>query len=582
MESAILAATDHSILADVGLCIVAAWILAIITQTLRQPMLLAYLVAGLLIGPEVGFGIVQDKDSITTISELGLILLLFMIGLEMDLKHVLGAGKQITLTAVSQIAGCFLLGVFVFWMLGFKASGDNLGAIYLAAAGALSSTVIIVKLLYDKRELNTLPGRITLGVLVLQDVFAILFLALQPNLGNPSLGVIALSGVKVAGLVGAAFGASRYILPTLFRNVARIPELVLVGALAWCFIVAGMAGDMGLSMEMGALIAGISISTFPYTLDVVAKTTTLRDFFVTLFFVGLGMQVPRPEWEFVRWALVFAAFVIISRMATVVPPLLKTKSGHRASIIPAVYLAQVSEFSLVIVTMGAAKFGHVGQEIVGIVSYAFVITAVLSTYAVAHAEAIMKWTSGWFSDFNVRDLDEHTVFLQKPKHEPRIYLLGFSWAASSLLEELQKTSPDVVEKLGVIDFNPQVVERLRKRGVYVKYGDIGQRDTLLNAGVDKAEVIVSSLPNTVLRGTNNLRLVQLLREINPTARIIAHAELLPDVPRLYAIGASYVTVPRFLEADDLLNVIVAAQDNLLEEKRTAQQAELQGRDEIIP
>jgi len=224
MECAILAAADHSILSDVGLCIVAAWILAVITQTLRQPMLLAYLVAGLLIGPEMGFGIVQDRISITTISELGLILLLFMIGLEMDLKHVLGAGKQITLTAVSQIAGCFLLGVFVFWMLGFKASEGNLGAVYLAAAGALSSTVIIVKLLYDKRELNTLPGRITLGVLVLQDVFAILFLALQPNFSNPSPGVIVVSGIKVAGLVGAAFGASRYILPTLFHNVARVPE----------------------------------------------------------------------------------------------------------------------------------------------------------------------------------------------------------------------------------------------------------------------------------------------------------------------------------------------------------------------
>jgi Kef-type K+ transport system membrane component KefB len=447
----------------------------------------------------------------------------------------------------------------------------------------LSSTVIIVKMLYDKRELNTLPGRITLGVLIMQDVFAILFLALQPNLGNPTVGVLALSGIKAVALVALAFGASRYILPPLFKHVARTPELMLVGALAWCFIVAGLAVAMGLSLEMGALIAGISISTFPYTLDVVAKTTTLRDFFVTLFFVALGMKIPQPEWDFVRWALVFAAFVIVSRLVTVIPPLLKTNTGHRASIIPAIYLGQVSEFSLVIVSLGAAaEFGHVSKDIVGIVSYAFVITAVVSTYASTNVEGIMKWMSRWFSDFNVRDLDEHTVFLQKPHHEPRVFLLGFSWAASSLLEEIDQLEPDLIEKLGVVDFNPLVIERLRKRGVYVKYGDISQRDTLLNAGVDRADVIVSSLPNTVLRGTSNLRLVQFLREINPKAKLIVHAELLGDVPRLYEAGASYVTVPRLLEADELLKVIRAAGNDLLDEMRSVQQKELDGRDEVIP
>lgn len=582
MEHAILAISDHAILADIAVCIVAAWALAVIAQWLRQPLLLAYLAAGLAIGP-LGLSIVEDAASIETISGLGLILLLFMIGLEMDLKHILGAGKQITATALTQIGGCFALGFVLFWLLGFKAGNGNLGAVYLAVAGAMSSTVIIVKMLYDKRELHTLPGRITLGVLVMQDVFAILFLALQPDLGNPSPAAIGLSAVKVAGLLALAFGTSRYILPPLFKRVARVPELMLVGALAWCFIVAGIAKSMNLSLEMGALIAGMSISTFPYTLDVVAKTTTLRDFFVTLFFVALGMKIPKPEWDFVRYALVFAAFVVVSRMVTVIPPLLKTRSGHRASIIPAIYLGQVSEFSLVIVALGSSDaFRHVDNQIVGIVSYAFVITAVASTYAAANAEAIMKWTSGWFSDFNVRDLDEHTVFLQKPKQEPRIFLLGFSWSASSLLEEIQSAAPDLAEKLGVIDFNPLVVERLRKRGVFVRYGDVSQRDTLTNAGVDKADVIVCSLPNTVLRGTNNLRLLVELRSINPGAQIIVHAELLSDVPKLYAAGASYVTVPRLLEAEELLKVIQAAEDKLLDQKRREQQEELKDRDEVIP
>ncbi len=572
---------DHAILTDIALCIVAAWLLALVAQTLKQPMLVAYLLAGLLIGPEMGFGLIHDNDSISTISELGLILLLFMIGLEMDLKHILGAGKQIIATALCQIVGCFTLGSGLFWLLGFTISSENLGAVYLGAAAALSSTVIIVKMLYDRRELNTLSGRIILGVLVLQDVFAILFLALQPNLSNPSAGVIGLSGLKVAGLVVIAFGASRFILPSLFRHVARIPELLLVGALAWCFIVAGMALWLGLSAEMGALIAGISISTFPYTLDVVAKTTTLRDFFVTLFFVALGMKIPRPEWEFVRWAVVFALFIFLSRVITVIPPLIRTRSGHRASIIPAVYLAQVSEFSLVIVALGAGALDHIGSDIVGIVSYAFVMTAVFSTYAVSKIDSIIMGSSRLLSRIGILDLGEEPGE-SSSKTEPRIFLLGFSWAASSLLEELQKDSQDLVERLCVIDFNPQVVERLRNRGIPVVYGDITRQETLVNAGLEKADVIVSTLPNTVMRGASNDRMVAMLRTINPRARIVVHAELLSQVDSLYKAGAAYVTIPRLLEARELVEVVRAAEANLLDEKRVHQEAELEGRDEIIP
>jgi len=155
----------------------------------------------------------------------------------------------------------------------------------------------LIKLLYDKRELDTAAGRLTVGVLVLQDLFAIFFLALQPDLRSPALGVLAVSLGKVGIIIAVAFPVSRFVLPPLFNAVARLPELVQVGALAWCFLVAGLASILGLSREMGALIAGVALSTFPYTLDVVAKVTSLRDFFVTLFFVALGMEIPAPSWR---------------------------------------------------------------------------------------------------------------------------------------------------------------------------------------------------------------------------------------------------------------------------------------------
>ena len=196
-----------------------------------------------------------------------------------------------------------------------------------ASPARCRSTVIIVKVLYEKRELDTLPGRITLGVLVLQDIFAILFLAVQPSLGNLQFSVILLSIGRVGVLVATALVLSRYVLPRLFHQIARRPELILLGALAWCFLIGEIAERLHLSREMGSLVAGVSLSTFPYALDVTAKVTTLRDFFITLFFVALGMTIPIPGLSVIGLALVIAAFTVVSRVVTTFAAALSDEAG---------------------------------------------------------------------------------------------------------------------------------------------------------------------------------------------------------------------------------------------------------------
>src|SRR5215469_10576988 len=229
---------EHSLVWDIAICIIAAWVVAVVSQVARQPLLLAYLVAGFAIGP-CGFKWVTNPDSIQTISEIGLALLLFMIGLEIDLKTMVSAGRVITLTAGAQILGCVLIGWVLFAVA--RLAQSHLEALYLAVAAAMSSTVIIVKILYEKRELETLAGRVTLGVLVLQDVATILFLAIQPHLKDPSAGILLAALWHVVLLLTVAFLASRFVLPPVFKFIARMPELVLVGALAWCFAIAGLA-----------------------------------------------------------------------------------------------------------------------------------------------------------------------------------------------------------------------------------------------------------------------------------------------------------------------------------------------------
>ncbi len=306
-----------------------------------------------------------------------------MIGLEIDLQAHDQAGRIITLTAVAQIFGCVALGWLFF---GFVAvPGRWLEALYLGVAVALSSTVIIVKILYDKRELDTLAGRITLGVLVLQDLFVIVFLAIQPDLKHPSFMVFGLAVVKVTLLVGMGYVVSRFALPSIFRFVARQPELVLVGALAWCFALAGFARYLGLSPRDGRADRRGDVSTFPYTLDVIAKVTTLRDFFVTLFFVGLGMSIPTPSWNYAIWMLIVSAFVIVSRLVTVFPVLHWQRLGHRVSLLPAINLCQISELSLVLLALGKAA-GDVSENSLSMVAFAFAFLAIDTTYAVGKSD----------------------------------------------------------------------------------------------------------------------------------------------------------------------------------------------------
>jgi hypothetical protein len=332
---------------------------------------------------------------------------------------------------------------------------------------------------------------------------------------------------------------------------------------------------------MGALVAGIMISAFPYTLDIAAKVTNIRDFFVTLFFIGLGLSIPVPTWSFVWWTAVTCVFVIASRLITVFPTLHRLGLGHRVSLLPAINLCQISELSLVLLALGKAS-GDVSENTLNIAAFSFAVLAIQSTYLIPRHEEILRRVSPWLERTGFEDLRQAVPDAALPRKDARIYLLGFSWTASSLLEEISRLKPGLLPDLCVVDFNPQVIERLGKRGVRVIYGDISQRDTLVHAGVPQAEILICTVPDVLLKGVSNRKLLQQLRELNPTARIIVHAEHLSEIPALHAAGASYVSAPRLLEASELLRLIESAEIGLLGEQRLEQLERLKGRQEVIP
>jgi Kef-type K+ transport system membrane component KefB len=574
----------HELIHDIALAILAAWLIGVAAHYARLPIILAYLVAGFLLGPS-GFRWISSEESITTIAELGLIFLLFMIGLEIDLKKIIRAGAVILGTGAVQIIGGCIIGIVFFRLIGLPMGGGHWDALYLGVAAALSSTVIIVKMLYDKLELDTLPGRITLGVLVLQDLFAVLFLAVQPSLEDLRLTVILLSVARVGGLVATAFLISRYILPHLFHRIARMPELVLVGALAWCFAVAELAVYLDLSREMGALIAGVALSTFPYALDVTAKVTSLRDFFITLFFVGLGMSIPIPSTAVIGLVAILSAFTILSRLVTTFLPLYWMRQGLRASILPAINLCQLSEFSLVLLQLGVLDH-QVSPDTSNAASLAFALLAVLSTFAVIHNDSIARRTIAVLKSIGIRDLDQRPVVEQQETgaalHGTPIMLLGFHRAASSLVAEFERQKTTHRRQYSVVDFNPHVHETLLARGARVRYGDVSHRESLIHAGIADAKIVISSVPDSLLKGTTNQRLVREVRALNPAAKIIATADEIDGVAQLYEAGADYVIIARLNVAGELLDAIKASEAGLLKDKRAELDARLTQRGEVLP
>jgi Kef-type K+ transport system membrane component KefB len=564
---------EPDILIQIAIAIIAATMGGLLAKILRQPLILGYLAAGVVVGPLEGFNFV-DAHAIEPIAELGLILLLFMIGLEIDLRKLAKTGTATVAVGVGQFAICVALGLLVAPLIGF----DGLDAAYIAIAAALSSTMIVVKILYDKAELDTEPGRITLGILVFQDLWAIAFLALQPNLQDPDLFILLLSVLKGAGLVAFAFVMSGWVLPPVFRSAAKSPELMLIGALGWCFTMVFASAELELSREMGALIAGVSLSTFPYNLNVISKVISLRDFFLTLFFVTLGAQIPAPSGALLTAALALSAFLILSRFLSVTPILHFLKQGNRVAFIPALNVSQISEFSLVICTLGIA-YGQIGENVRVVVILTFAITSVLSTYALTYNYEIFRALNPLLKRLGLRDLDHENLPAGETDHD--ITLLGLYRDGSSLIHELLVRDASLRSRIAVIDFNPRVKERLERASIHSIYGDISHRDTLHHAHIEDSKVLVSTVPDAMLRGTSNARLLEELRTLAPNAVHIVTADDFGLARQLYEEGAGFVYIPRLMGAGQLAEVVTMAMNGGLGDVREKARAEVENRTEVL-
>ncbi len=583
-----------AIVTSIAIAFVAAAVLALLSERIALPSIAGFIIAGLLIGP-IGLGLIHEPEQIETIAGLGLVLLLFLIGLELDLHALLASGRTLIVTGAVQVPICVGVGFGVFTAIGALGLGDGgiYPALYLGLACGFSSTLLVVKVLQDRLQFDTIDGRMCIGLLIFQDIWAIIILALQPNLESFDLAPLLGTFLGVAIVIIVAALASRFVLPAAFRMVARSPELIVTLALGWCFGLGMLAGQLGpwakalglpvdpsVSMELGALVAGTAIASFPYAHEVVAKVGNLRDFFITLFFVALGMSIPVPEGPRVLLAaLVLAAVAFALRYLVFLPLLYFTGLDRRHATTTSTKLAQVSEFALVIAYLGLS-LGHIDAELVSVVIFAFVLTAILTPFLFNFADSLFARLASLLSRIGIGD--DRKAAQTEDEEPPRLVFLGFHRLASSLLQDLRTTHPEIIPATLVIDINVSIHDRIRERGPQVAYGDIANPATL--SGLAGADVIISTISDDILKGTSNLQLTKQLRKLAPDATLIVNALRLRDIPELYAAGADYVFSWRTEASAGVVPALCAALNGSLEgyvEGRNREFGDPTARDEVL-
>ena len=577
-----------SLVKDIGLSLLTAGLLGVIFTRLKIPSIAAFLLAGVLIGP-IGLKQVTDPVNIDTIAQLGFILLLFLIGLEIDFKKILGSGKAIIITGLLQYPLTILFGVLSVKLLIWLGVGGSMlsespyAALYLGVVIAGSSTLLVVKLFQEHFELDTVPGRLALGILIFQDIWVIVAILIQPNLENPEIGMIAMSFLGILLLTLFTVIAALSVVGRAFSWIAKTPEMTLLGALAWCFIVVfvgtnidnfflatyGKNFHMAVGPGMAALIAGASIANLPSSTEIITKVATVKDFFITLFFVALGISIPAPESaDVLILAVALALVAILARQFIFFPLFYFTGVDQRNAEVSAVRLAQISEFGLVISFLGV-KLGHLSPSLTSAVIFAFVITALATPLMYGRAYDVHK---------KLQPLLEKIGFKAPPElklEEGRQYklaLLGFHRDASSLLYNLTENDPDLVHDTLVVDFNVALHPGIAQTGATVKYGDLANPETLHHLGLNRCQVIVCTIPDDLLRGIDNRALVHVVREMAPQAAIIANAIVIDEVHSLYEAGADYVYLNRFEAAWTLQRAIQAGIEEQIDVFRNERQS----------
>ncbi len=458
----------------------------------RVPTIVLYMFAGLFLGPVTG--LVEVTESLHLISELGIALLLFLVGLELSFDRIRDVGKVAVAAGLGQVVFTALGGLGICWMLGF----DWMESVFLATALTFSSTVVVVKLLQQKGDLNSLYGRIAVGIFLVQDLVVIVVLTFLAGLG---VGEEMKAGVILKG-VGLAFGgmtlllvvvllASRYLLPKPFAWAARSPEVLFIWSLCWCFLAVAGAEVLNLSLEIGAFLAGISLAQLPYSHDLRRRVQPLMNFFIAVFFVTLGIQMEIGGGVSLTAAVVLSLFVLIGNPLIFMIIIARMGYGERTAFSTSVTVAQISEFSFIFAALGVTT-GLIGSEILSLVALVGLVTIATSAYMILYSDQIYGLMRRWGILRVFRAAPEDIL---PPLIEDRAPVIVVGMNAMG--RDLAKRLCEAGERVIALDTDPRKLVGLPCETML---GDVENSSVLEDAELPRARLLVSALQ---IEDTNN-------------------------------------------------------------------------------
>ena len=517
---------------------------------LRQPLVVGLIAAGIAVGPQA-LGIVDDMTDIELLAKLGIALLLFIVGLKLDVRLIGRLGPVALATGLGQVVFTSVVGFFIALALGF----ETVPALYIAVALTFSSTIIIVKLLTDKREIDDLHGRIAIGFLIVQDIVVVIAMIVitASGDGDASLGTRAIEVIlRGTLLVGLVFLFGRYVADRLVALLARQSELLILGAVTWAVALASVSILLGFSEEVGAFLAGISLASTPYRDAIGGRLSTLRDFMLVFFFIELGTRFDlSTALDQIGAAVILSLFVLIGNPIIVM--IIMGSMGYRkkVSFKAGLTVAQISEFSLILVALGASQ-GQIGSDVVGLVTAVGLITIAASTYLIYGSDAIFARIEPALRIFE-RKVDLVDPSFDDDHHDPDYVVVGLGRFGSTVVEALLARDVDV---LG-IDYDPRSVQSPRF-DIPVVYGDAEDPTLVDHLPLASASWVVS----TVRSLDANLTLISSLRRSGFTGRIAVASEDPAHCDQLRAAGADLTVQPLRIAAVPLLDRILAHDEEL--------------------
>lgn len=527
---------------EVAAVLALASVFGILALALRQPLIVAFIATGIVAGPDA-LGLVQSAHHVELLAEIGIASLLFLVGLKLDLQIVRALGPVALATGLGQVAFTSLVGFLICILLGF----DSVTSAYVAVALTFSSTIIIVKLLSDKRELDALHGRIAIGFLIVQDIVVVVAMVALSAIGvgtssSPAglglLGVLG-SGVLIVAGVGlfVRYGAER-----LLHHVARLPDLLVTFAISWAVLFAALCDWIGLGKELGGLLAGICFASTSFREAIASRLSSLRDFLLLFFFISLGSGLKLGAiGDQLSSALALSAFVLVGNPLIVMAIMGYMGYRTRTGLFAGLTVAQISEFSLIFIAMGVT-LGHVGTPAVALVTLVGIITITLSTYMILYSAWIYKWLGPWLGWLERGVPYRESETRAEPGAAYDVIMIGVGRYGRAIAKDLHRSGARI---LGV-DYDPEAIARWRKRGFAGVYGDGADPELPATLPLEGCKWVIITTPSVGPNLTHNdsrLVLIRGLREAHFTGQIAVRTRDTEDSYTLTRGGATLVLKP---------------------------------------